>query len=132
MTFAKSVRNTFGMILLLAGQLALSPLANSTPTISPIPDRTSNENQFVSFAAAAATDVPGATVRYSATGLPSGVSINATSGAIAGTLSYTSSGDHTVTVTVTESGSLLTASTSFLWGPNLISTKSAKVPITLS
>lgn len=115
MTFAKSVRIRFGIIMLLAGQLALSTFANSTPTISPIPDRTSNENQFVSFAAAAVSDVPGATVRYSATGLPSGVSINTTSGAIAGTLSYTSSGDYTVTVTATESGSLLTASTSFAW-----------------
>ena len=118
MTFAKSVRNTLGIILLLAGQLALCTSANSTPTISPIADRTSNENQFVSFAAAGATDVTGATIRYSASGLPGGISINATSGVIAGTLSYTSSGDYTVTVTVTESGSLLTAATSFAWHVN--------------
>jgi len=115
-TSAKSVRIKICLILALVAQLVLGNTANATPSISPIADQNNNETQFVSITAAGFTDVAGATLSYSATGLPGGVSINSGSGLITGTLSYTSSGDHTVTVTVTENSTTpSSASTTFVW-----------------
>ena len=60
----------------------------------------------------AATDSAGAALTYSATGLPAGLSINATSGLISGT--PTTAGTNTVTVTARDSAGR-TGSTQFTW-----------------
>ena len=60
-----------------------------------------------------ATDPDGDTLTYSATGLPQGLAINPATGAITGTLTYTSAG--TASVTVTVSDGTLSANTSFTW-----------------
>ena len=58
-------------------------------------------------------DPDGNPVTYSATGLPGGLSINAATGVISGTLTYTSAGVHTVTATVSDQS--LTTSQTFTW-----------------
>ncbi len=59
-----------------------------------------------------ATDSAGAALTYSATGLPTGLSINATSGLISGTA--TTAGTFSVTVTATDTAGA-SGSTSFTW-----------------
>jgi large repetitive protein len=64
------------------------------------------------------TDVDNATLTYSATGLPAGLSINTTTGAITGTIDRSASqvggGNYTVVVTATDAGNL-TATQTFNW-----------------
>ncbi len=68
--------------------------------------------------ATAFTDVDNATLSYSATGLPAGLSINATTGAITGTIdrsaSQTTGGVYAVIVTATDAGGL-SATQNFAW-----------------
>lgn len=64
------------------------------------------------------SDVDNATLNYSATGLPAGLSINASTGAITGTIDRSASqsggGTYSVTVTATDAGGLSTTQT-FTW-----------------
>ncbi len=64
------------------------------------------------------TDVDNATLTYSATGLPAGLTINATTGAITGTIdrsaSQVGSGNYSVVVTARDAGNL-TATQTFNW-----------------
>ncbi len=76
---------------------------DTTPTLAALPSRSSPEGSAVSFTASGA-DVDGDILTYSAENLPPGVSINTTTGAVTGTLSYTAAAGsrYTVTVTVTD------------------------------
>src|SRR5207342_2197901 len=74
---------------------------NRAPVITAITDQTNAENAAISLAVTA-SDPDGDTLTYSATGLPPSLTINATTGAITGTLSYASAGSHSVTVTVSD------------------------------
>ena len=85
---------------------------NRAPVVTAIADQTSAENAAISLAVAA-SDPDSDTLTYSATGLPPALTINATTGVISGTLSYTSAGTHAVTVTATDG--TLAASESFTW-----------------
>ncbi len=76
-------------------------IADTTPTLAPLSDRENGEGDAVNFSLTA-TDIDGDSLTYSATGLPSGISINPSTGLISGRLSYSSGGQHTVTVTVTD------------------------------
>src|SRR6202521_4539849 len=82
------------------------------PVLSAVADRTDLENATVSLPLVA-TDPDGDVLTYSATGLPGGLSVNATTGVISGTLSYTSAGPHTVTATVSDG--TLASSQTFAW-----------------
>src|SRR5205814_1637663 len=82
------------------------------PVLSAVADRTDLENATVSLTLVA-TDPDGDALTYSATGLPGGLSVNATTGVISGTLSYTSAGLHTVTATVSDG--TLSSSQTFAW-----------------
>ena len=68
--------------------------------------------------APAFTDVDNATLSYSATGLPAGLTINATTGVISGTInrsaSQTTGGVYSIVVTATDAGGLSTTQT-FSW-----------------
>lgn len=81
------------------------------PSIAPIANRNNVVGQAVSFGVSAG-DPDGDTLAYSATGLPTGLSINAASGLITGTASTV--GSFTVVVQVND-GHGGTASTSFNW-----------------
>ncbi|MRR34370.1 hypothetical protein EG829_06655, partial [bacterium] len=76
-------------------------------------NQTSAENAAVSIQIQAA-DANGDSLTYSATGLPTGLNINSSSGLITGTVSYCTAGTYTVTVTAKDPGNL-TDSTTFTW-----------------
>ena len=81
-------------------------LAPAGPNVAPefstdITDQTANEGAVISLDADA-TDANSDSLTYSATGLPSGLSINANSGVVTGTLATGSAGSHFVTLTVSD------------------------------
>ena len=76
-------------------------------------DRTDAEGAVISFDANASDANPGDTLTYSATNLPSGITINSSTGVVAGTLSATSSGSYAVVLTVSDG--TLTDTDSFTW-----------------
>ena len=85
---------------------------NRAPTLTASPDQTSAENTTVSLQLVA-SDPDGDAVTYSATGLPPTLTVNAATGLISGTLSYTSAGTYSVTATASD-GSLASSPT-FTW-----------------
>ncbi len=85
---------------------------NRAPTLTQPANQTSAENASVSLQLVA-SDPDGTPVTYSATGLPASLTINATSGLISGTLTYTSAGSYTVTVTASDG--TLSISRTFTW-----------------
>lgn len=84
---------------------------NRQPTVS-APDRVNAENDTVSYATTA-SDPDGDTLTYSATGLPTGITIDSATGLITGTLGYTTAGTYYPTITVSDGA--LTASATFTW-----------------
>jgi PA14 domain-containing protein/putative Ig domain-containing protein len=86
--------------------------ANRAPTLTNPGNQTSVEATAITLAVAA-TDPDGGTLTYSASGLPTGLSINPLTGFISGTVAYGAKTMNTVTVSVSDG--LLSASTSFLW-----------------
>src|SRR6202521_198475 len=82
------------------------------PVLTAVADRTDAENAVIMLTLVA-TDPDGDVLTYSATGLPGGLSVNATTGVISGTLSYTSAGVYSVTATVSDG--TLSASQGVTW-----------------
>jgi hypothetical protein len=83
---------------------------NGAPRVTAIPNQSNTVGDAISFAVQA-TDPEHDALSYSATALPSGLSINPITGLISGTL--TTVGDFTVIVTVSDGSH--TASVSFQW-----------------
>ena len=75
-------------------------------------NQTSAENTTISLPLAA-SDPDGTALTYSATGLPASLTVNPTTGVIAGTLTSTSAGTYTVTATASDGS--LTNSKTFTW-----------------
>ena len=76
---------------------------NAAPVFSTdLTDRTDAEGVTPTGLDANASDADGDTLTYSATGLPGGISISASTGVLSGTLNPTSSGVHNVTITVSD------------------------------
>jgi hypothetical protein len=92
------------VILDLRGQ------TNQPPTLTRPANQTSARNQPASLTLIG-NDPEGAALRYSASGLPPGLAVNATSGVISGTPN--TSGQFTVSATVSDGS--LTATRSFTW-----------------
>ncbi len=86
------------------------PTQNQPPTFTQPANQSSVQNTAVSLALQA-SDPQGTAVRYAASGLPPGLTVNATSGVISGTV--TTVGSYNVTATASD-GSLSTART-FTW-----------------
>ncbi len=85
-----------------SGGAPVSAPANQTPVFTTdIANQNHDEGNAVNLDADA-TDADFDTLVYSATGLPGGVTINSSTGAISGTLSGSSSGTHNVVVTVSD------------------------------
>ena len=88
---------------------------NQAPVLANPGSQNHQENDAVSFVLSG-SDADGDALVYSASGLPEGISVNASSGVVSGTLSYSSAGSYSVTVTVTDNGApSLSASQSFTW-----------------
>ncbi len=86
---------------------------NQPPTLTDVPDRTDPENTLVAIPLAGADLDAGTTLTYSASPLPAGITVNATTGLIEGTLTYTSAGVHTITVSVSDGTA--SADQTFTW-----------------
>jgi large repetitive protein len=85
---------------------------NRPPSVTTPPDQTGTEDQEATLAISA-TDPDGDALTYSASGLPTGLSINAATGLIGGRLDLVSAGIHTVTITVSDGTA--STETSFTW-----------------
>ena len=90
------------------------------PVITPIGNQLNTEGQVANLQIQA-VDPQGRAVTYSATGLPPGLSINATTGLITGTVgsTFTQHGPYTVTVTATDTA-FISGSATFTWTVNNI------------
>ena len=84
-------------------------------TISPIADQTGTEGGSVSLSVSA-SDSSSGTLKYGAIGLPPGLVINPSTGAITGTMALGASAT-TYTVTIVAGDSTYSASLTFDWGP---------------
>jgi uncharacterized protein YuzB (UPF0349 family) len=87
--------------------------ANQPPVIVSPGDQTSPEGVIV-ILQVVASDPDGDLLTYSATGLLPGLSLNSTTGLIAGTVSFDSAGVYTVTVCSQDAGGLSSCAT-FIW-----------------
>ena len=85
---------------------------NQLPTIEPLDDQANREGEAVALAVVA-VDLDNESIFYRAEGLPDGLIIDSATGSIAGTLSYTSSGDYATTISVSDG--IDTVSTNFDW-----------------
>ena len=91
---------------------------NDIPATSGLADRSSLDGQTVSLNVAAVfSDTDNATLTYSATGLPPGLTLNPTTGVISGTIDKSASqtGPYTVIVTASDGNPGGSVSTSFTW-----------------
>ncbi len=90
-----------------------APPSNRPPTISN-PGSQTFVRSTIATLGLVANDPDGQTLSWSATGLPTGLSINSSTGLISGTVSATAAASGTSTVTVTDPGNL-TASAAFTY-----------------
>ena len=91
-----------------------APATNGAPVITSPGDQTTTEGDSVNLTISA-SDPDGDTLTYSASGLPTGLSINSSTGVIAGTVTAVGSYNATVTVNDGNGGS---DSASFTWSVN--------------
>jgi PKD repeat protein len=92
---------------------------NVAPLVANPGNQSSAENDIISlFIGASDTDTPANTLTYSATGLPDGLAINATTGEITGTVGYdaNAASPFATTVTATDNGTpIRSGQTTFAW-----------------
>ncbi len=128
-SFAAAVGSPYGVAITVTdnGVPNLSAVDSFTWTVinsnrapifdSDMGDRTDREDTVISLSAAA-TDPDANTVSYSATGLPPGLSVNRTTGLIAGTIDFSAAAGspYAVVVTATDNGTpSLSAVDTFSW-----------------
>ena len=95
-------------------------IENTVPVFgADLPNRTDLEGAAVSVSAGA-TDADGDPLTYEATGLPTGITLNATNGLLSGTIATgaTSTGPYSVSISVRE-GAVADAVDSFTWTVNV-------------
>jgi hypothetical protein len=91
---------------------------NSPITLAAIADQTNNEGDSITSLSASATDATSGTLKYSAVGLPPGLKINPTSGAITGTVAVGAALLGPYTVVVTAGDGTYSASETLTWNVN--------------
>jgi VCBS repeat-containing protein len=99
--------------------VTVTPVNDAPVVATPLPARSNADAASVSVATANGfSDVDSATLTYSASGLPAGLTINASTGVISGTInrsaSQTAGGNYSVTVVATDQAGA-TASQTFQW-----------------
>ena len=99
---------------------------NRAPTIVPLGDQTSAEGDEVALQVVA-SDLDGDPLIFSATGLPSGLSIDPTTGTVAGTLPFIAAGVYLVTPCVSDEN--LVSCAGFTW--TVVNTNQAPTIISL-
>ena len=99
-------------VLQASTSFTITATANAAPTLAAVSNQTNDTNDVVSLQLAG-SDADGDPLTYSATGLPTGLTMNATTGRISGTPANGTGGTHNVTATVSDGA--LTASRSFTW-----------------
>ena len=102
--------------------VTVTPVNDAPAAVGTLPARNNLDGASVSIATAAGfSDVDDPTLSYAATGLPAGLTINAATGVISGTIDRSASqpngGRYTVVVTARDAAGL-TASQSFTWTVN--------------
>ncbi len=90
---------------------------SSPVTITAVADQTNNESNSISLTIGA-SDSSGGTPEYSAVGLPAGLSINASTGVISGTVARGDAAEGMYGVTVSANDGTYSASTTFTWTIN--------------
>jgi VCBS repeat-containing protein len=80
--------------------------ANDAPTLNSIGGKTVSEGSLLSFTVSGTDPDIGDTLAYSATGLPSGSTLNSVTGVFSWTPGFNQSGDYSVTFNVTDAGGL--------------------------
>ncbi|MCX6545017.1 MAG: putative Ig domain-containing protein [Acidobacteria bacterium] len=93
-------------------EVSTGVVTNRPPTLTQPANQTSAEHTSISLQLVA-SDPDLNPLTYGATGLPAALAINATTGLISGTLTYTSAGSYMVTATVSDGA--LTNSQTFAW-----------------
>ena len=88
---------------------------NSPITLAPIADQQSSEGAVVSLSVLASDATSGATLTYRETGLPDGLSVNATSGLISGTIVAGAANAAAAFPVITVSDGTAVASEGFTW-----------------
>ncbi|HEY7024449.1 MAG TPA: putative Ig domain-containing protein, partial [Candidatus Limnocylindrales bacterium] len=98
----------------LAANVAVTTGAPNQPPVfsTDFGDRTDAEGAPISFDADA-SDPDGNTLTYSATNLPSGITINSSSGVVSGTFDFSSAGTYNVTLSVSDGA--LSDTDTFTW-----------------
>jgi hypothetical protein len=115
--FVVQAYNTSGGTSAPSAEVFNNVAANTPPTLTQPANQTSAENASVSLPLVA-SDPDGDPVTYSATGLPASLRVNAASGLISGTLTFTSAGSYSVTATASDGS--LTNSKTFTWTVTMV------------
>ncbi len=101
-----------------AATTSINWTVNSAITITAIPDQTNNEGDSVSLHVHASDATSGSTVSYFAAGLPQGLSMNASTGVISGTIALGAANSGPFTATITVSDGTSATLTSISWSVN--------------
>jgi hypothetical protein len=98
-----------------SGSATFTWTVNPVVVVTPPTDQTNTEGDTVSGVTVTATDSKGNTLTYTASNLPAGLSIDATTGVISGTVGDNDANNSPYTITVTASDGTYKSSATFTW-----------------
>lgn len=89
----------------ITGNLDPPAAGNRPPVLASIGAKSANEGQALTFKATATDPHPNTALTFSAGNLPTGATLNATTGDFSWTPTFSQAGNYDVTITVTDNGS---------------------------